>query len=179
MSETRKSKLCRMCYEEIDERARRCPHCLRWQTRSAAILSSGLLGWLLGTLLVVGLVALFMHTILKPFRSPDECAVYAGQIQVTESHMLFGESKEGPVVLVVGRLRNNSDVEWESVHLQAEFFDESDSLVNVETEWQYGRHIMPWGESAFKVRGPADLPRERYATYSVTVTGAEDARRWP
>jgi len=179
MSEARKVKLCPSCYEAMDERARRCPHCLRWQTKSALLFGSPWLRFLLLMLLACWFPLLVIRAALRPLWPFEGYALYDGQIEVIESQMLFGESKEGPVVFVVGRLRNNSDVTWKDMHVEAVFLDESGSLVNVETQWQYGRHIAPRGESAFKVRGLADLPRERYAKHKVTVTGAEDARRWP
>ena len=179
MSETRKVKLCPSCYEAMDERARRCPHCLRWQTKSALLFSSGLL-WFALIVLTAGILPMLLgRMVMKRLWPAEGYPLYDGQIEVTESQMLFGESKEGPVVFVVGRLRNNSDVTWKDIDVQAVFLDESGSLVNVETAWQYGHHILPRGESAFKVRGPADLPRGRYAKHKVAVTGAEDARRWP
>lgn len=41
----------------------------------------------------------------------------------------------------------------------------------------YVSSIQPHGELAFKLRGPADLPRESYARCEVTVYSAKDARR--
>jgi len=179
MSETKKTKLCRTCYEEIDERARRCPHCLAWQTTRAFLFGSQFL-WLPVLVLAAWFMPVLMaRALVGPFFRSGTYVVYDGQIEVTESRMLFGDTKDGPVVFVVGRLKNNSDIGWDDIELQAQFFDESHALVNVEAESHYGRHIMPRGESAFKVRGPADLPRERYARYAVMVTGAVDARRWP
>jgi hypothetical protein len=164
-----------MCLQEIDRRARACPHCGHWQWR-----------WQVQALLfvVVPCVALVGYAAWLERRSDrhdgiEQTVAYRGQIAVLQSEMFKGTSADGDVVFVVGKLRNESDVEWEDVEIEAEFLDPQGRLIDVEVEERYFEHLVPHGEMAFKVRLIADRPVEEYADHKVFVGRAEDSRRTP
>jgi hypothetical protein len=177
MREEHATKVCRICYEVIDERAKRCPHCLQWQSKSALLRYSPVVSGLLLMALLIAAWVVMGSLLVRAFRGSTDYVVYQGQLQVVESRMLFGESAKGPVVFVVGTIKNTSAAEWKDIHLQARFKDPEGKLIDVKAESTYSRRIMPHGEMAFKAAGPAELPKERYAAYEVGVVSAEDARR--
>lgn len=172
-------KVCGICYQEIHEKARRCPFCLHWQSKSAFVRHSPTVAFLvvLGAFFVVQTI--FASRLAAGLKGPEHYTVYRDQLKVTESRLLFGQSNEGPVVFVVGKIKNTSDVEWEYVRISAEFRDREGKLIDVVAEPLHIWGVMPHGEVAFKVRGPADLPAESYASYDVVVASAEDASRRP
>ena len=173
--EERQTKPCRMCCEEIDIRARACPQCGQLQ-RSVQL-------WIfIPMALLIAATFVGAEMMSRRFRvamHDPEALPYSGQIRVTESRMLKGTSADGDTVFVVGRLRNESDVEWEQIEMEVEFLDPEGQLIDVEVERHYLAHILPRGEMAFKLRTVADRPVEQYADYKVFVRWADDARRSP
>ena len=175
--EEQSTKQCRMCFREIDRRARACPYCGNWQGRVqlAVFVPVLLLGFGLG------LVAYgeWLGRRLRPDGRAAGAVAYHGQISVTQSEMFKATSADGDIVFVVGKLRNESDVEWEQVGVEAEFFDPQGRLIDVEAEDHYLEHLIPHGEMAFKVRVVADRPLEEYADHKACVDYAKDIRRNP
>ena len=177
MAEERTTKICRICYEPMDERARRCPRCLQWQSKSAFFRCSPAVSVSIAAVVLMTAWVLMVSLFTRALRGPTDYVLYEGQLQVSDSRMLFGESPKGPVVFVVGMIKNTSAVEWKSIEVQARLKDAEGKLIDVKTESTYSRRIMPHGEMAFKAVGPAELPKERYAAYEVSVVSAADARR--
>jgi len=179
MSNEQQTKTCSECCEPMNARAHVCPHCGRLQWRNA---------WprmMIGFVPVLAICVAAMvwsQRIAHRFESganPQGLETYAGQIKVTDSRMEFGQSPEGPVVLVVGMMKNDSDIPWEDVAVVAQFYDPQGRRIDVSYDRQYLACILPHGEMAFKLRAHADLPRESYARYEVSVPFAEDTRRAP
>ncbi|KPK64622.1 MAG: hypothetical protein AMK73_04595 [Planctomycetes bacterium SM23_32] len=85
----------------------------------------------------------------------------------------------GPIVYVVGRMKNESDVAWERVGFQATFCDAGGRLIDAATEGDFPGMVLPHAEVAFKVSGSKHLPMSRYADHKVSVVEAEQARLWP
>ena len=169
------TKQCKMCLQEIDRRAQACPHCGHWQWRwqRQVIVPVLIVG---ATLFVYGE---WLERRMDPENRLDRAVAYRGQIVVTQSEMLKGTSAEGDVVFIVGKLRNESDVEWEDVGVEADFFDAQGRLIDVEVEKHYLEYLVPHGEMAFKVRVIADRPVEEYADHKVFVGHAQDIRCTP
>lgn len=178
MADERETKLCKTCFEQIDIRARMCPHCGRWQWKNA------LRSWApyFAVILVLGGACVLPLTRIARFQEGIAGAAavrYTGQIEVTQSEMFFGQSKDGPTVFVVGKVKNNSDVTWESIHMEVQFMDPEGKLIDVEVQAHCLSKILPHGEMAFKLRAVAEMPRERYDSYQVSVRAAQDARATP
>jgi len=177
MAEERATKVCRICYEPIDARAWRCPHCLQWQSKGAILRHSQALSVFIFAVLFIAGWVFAVSLLEQTLRGPTDYVVYEGQLQVSDSRMLFGESPKGPVVFVVGMIKNTCGVEWKNIEVQARLKDSEGKLIDVKTEVTYSRRVMPHGEMAFKAEGPVELPKERYAGYEVSVVSAEDGRR--
>jgi hypothetical protein len=169
-------KQCTVCFEEIDSRARACRYCGHWQKR-------GFVRTILPILIFMAVMVVYgeslivrAHTLSRP---SQEGVAYNGQIVVTQSEMFKGTSPDGDVVYVVGKLRNESDVEWDQIEVEAQFFDPQGKLIDADVQKRYVTHLLPHGEMAFKVRTVADRPLDEYATYKVSVKSAEDIRSSP
>lgn len=184
MTEQRPTKTCQMCYGQIDERARRCPHCRHPQTKLRSwfarhpLVTAAIIG-----VVVVGLMWLWAVTVQRlwnPYRSGRACP-YRDHIQVVSSETVFGDSKDGPVVCVIGTLENKSDVAWEQIQLEAQFLDSAGKLIDVakEPRLYYVSHMLPRSQAAFKVRALRDFPKDKYASHKVFVRSAKDDRTWP
>ena len=91
-------------------------------------------------------------------------------------HYASADDKCGPTVSVVGKLRNNSDIPWKDIYLEAQYFDSGGTMIDANGAEQYGLSILPHEEVAFRVRGPADRSETEYASHKVFVRSARDAR---
>jgi hypothetical protein len=111
------------------------------------------------------------------FTRGEPFQAYADQIVVVESKLEFGRDQDGPIVAVVGTLRNESAVDWKDVRLQAEFFNAQDALFDVNQENECRCPSLPAGQKiAFKVSFPRQFPEKEYVRHSVRVLSAKDVR---
>jgi hypothetical protein len=176
MSDEHRTRICSHCYEPMDAHARFCPHCGLVQWRNAWLRAAAVAVPMLLVCVVAMVWCTRLQRRLEAATHPGQPA-YTGQIKVTESRMEFGQSPDGPVVLVVGMMKNESDIAWNELNLDVAFYDQRGKLIDVDAKDFSVATIQPHGELAFKLRGPSDLPRETYARYEVTVRSAEDANR--
>ncbi len=153
--------------------AKKCPYCHQWQGRWAFLYHPAVMV----VLLMVPLVA-FMLITRRELGTKENFSAYRDRIVVTESSMHFSaaDDKCGPTISVVGTIRNNSEVAWEDVYLEAQYFDAGGKMIDANGAQQYGLLIPPHGEVAFRVRGPADRTEQEYTSHKVFVRSARDAR---
>ena len=165
-----KSRVCKMCYEQIDSRAKICPYCRQWQWKWAWALR------LAGPALAMIGVCVFMFALYTSFFSEGEqFSDYADQIEVLSSEHRFGNRKGYSTVTVVGVLRNNSNVEWSNVQYEVRFFDSESILIDAGNGNDlYFAGLPSQGERAFKVSFPMEFPREEYISHMVRVVYAEE-----
>jgi hypothetical protein len=157
----------------------RCPHCAHWQSR-LLWLSVTPAGWVLSWLVVFSIwclpLLLLVTTVLPFMELGASSAPYRDQLHVTHSEMLVGARPDGPVVAVVGTLRNDSALKWYLVTVEVRFRDNKGRLVDVARRLLLP--IQPHDEAAFRAETAADLPLELYTAYEVRVAYAREAR-WP
>lgn len=174
MTQERQTKLCRTCYEPIDQRAKKCPYCRMQQTRWAiafhpAVVAAAVLVCLL-------LLAALAFGLMGPLRKGEDFAKHQGEVEVLKSEMLYDALEDHRIVGVVGELKNNSDIPWERVQIEVQFMDQEGRLIDTVTDVLFSGEIRPGATRFFRASQPAYLPKERYASYEVRVTGARDAR---
>ena len=84
-------------------------------------------------LLIVPMIMVFalMGMMLqRTFSQGEDFQKYSNQIKVSDTRLQFGESKCAHTVAVVGRMRNESPVDWKDVHFQVEFRDADGNLID-------------------------------------------------
>lgn len=176
MEEHRK-KPCKMCCEEMDARARRCPHCRAWQSRWVILSHPYAVALWCALVFAVPWAAhlVLLNAVTGFFDTGRDFAEYQNQLHVVHSDMVFGATDSGPVAAVVGRIRNDSDVTWSSVQIEVQFKDQQGRLVDTVTEIRFFRAILPGAEMPFKASVVAEQPLERYASWDVIVRSAREA----
>ncbi len=92
--------------------------------------------------------------------------------------MLHGHDSDGPTVAVLGLLRNDGDVDWTDVQIEAQFFDADGRLVDTATEFFHRGHVLAGREVAFRVGLASEHPPEDYASYAVFIRHAKDSSVW-
>lgn len=174
MSETSESAgLCPFCREPIKARAKRCPHCQQWQGRWALAYHPAVMI----ALLMIPILAFSVIT-RRQFSSRENFIGYVDQIAVLESSMHYQASDEkcGPTISAIGKIRNNSDVAWKDIYLEAQYFDSGGTMIDANGGEQYGLTLPPHQEVAFRIRGAADRGEQEYASHKVFVRSARDGR---
>jgi hypothetical protein len=169
------TKICPLCAETVKSEAKVCPHCRHWLKKwslpspyvsGAAVLTV----WIL---VAVGFTA-FLQKIEGP---KTDFAEYRDQISIVNSQ--FSQQMQGSNLwnTVVGVLTNDSNVNWQDVQVEAQFFDKSGTMNDAITarDNYLGVVILPHGEAAFKIEGRAAHPTVDYVTNKLYVRWAKDA----
>jgi hypothetical protein len=168
-------KACKMCCMEIPREARKCPYCQHFQRRSALFLYHPGFATVLAGLPMFAL----WFFLAQLFHRGEDYEQYKDQISITESEAVFGESKSGGTVGVIGMISNKSSVPWTDVRFHVEFFDSAGKRVDVAQRGQYEFHLPPRGTLSFKVSFGREFPQSNYVKHSVHIASAKDARaKW-
>ncbi|MHC4543571.1 MAG: FxLYD domain-containing protein [Planctomycetota bacterium] len=168
------SKTCKMCYKEMDSRAKKCPYCQHWQSKFSKIV------WhpAFAVFLIMGFIVVFgvIFESLFVFDKGEDFAPYRNQITIRKSELKFGETSHGPTVVVMGEIKNNSNLSWKDVQLEVRFYDNNNKLIDTDQKNKYSFVIPANDISTFKVSIPREFPEEQYANCKVRILSAKDAR---
>jgi len=179
MTKTYEQKTCGMCGMEIPGMARKCPYCHVFQNRFSRATGHPLFGISIGLVAFVAITSVYGGLMQRMFDRGEDFQRYADQISVHDVRIEFGQLEGEPTVVVLGRLKNRSDIGWEDVKLLGEFYDADGDLVDVSHRGCLMYHVPAGGEVAFKISRGREFPESRYATARVKVLSAKDTRaRW-
>ena len=167
------TKECSTCGEPIKSRARRCPHCHTWVSKWRIDTTHPIYQctWLF---IFVAVMWFFMIPIL----SKSDYSDYHNSLTVSESKMHFSETGSHAHISVIGNVTNSSEITWEDIHFEAQFFDSAGKLIDVITDTDYALVIQANGQSAFRVRGRADKPKELYDHFEIQIKKARESNKW-
>lgn len=168
------SKTCKMCYKEIDSRAKKCPYCQHWQSKISMTVRHPAFALFLtmGFIVVFGVIfeSLFV------FDKGEDFATYRNQITISKSKLKFGETSHGPTVVVIGEMKNNSNLSWKDVQLEVRFYDNNNKLIDTDQKNKYSFEVPANDISTFKVSIPREFPEAQYASCKVRILSAKDSR---
>jgi len=181
MSNEQAIKTCRMCYQQIDKRARRCPYCGTAQSLWAHPLIGFIPAAALMAAVMIALGMMIRLTVVGVFGRGEPFAGHRGELEVVESDRFFGKDSRGiETVTGVGIIRNNGSIPWRDVSVEVRFLDSQGRLLDTAMDYGFNRTVMPNDDSAFKASASLRKPQEEYASHKVFVCGAVDARsNWP
>jgi len=174
--EENESKLCKMCYKEIDRRAKKCPYCHHWQNKISMIVwhpafpISIVLVFYLAVFILMGVAFESM------FDKGEDFTPYRNKITISESELKFGEAESGPTVVVMGKMTNDSSLSWKDIQLEVRFYDPNKNLIDTDQKNKYSFVVPANDVSMFKVSIAREFPEEQYDTCEVRVLSATDAR---
>jgi hypothetical protein len=162
---------------DIPAKAKKCPFCHHWQhwlSLTVVHPAFGFVFFAIPLMIFYILITVWFH---NQFSKGEPFQKYAGQITVVESKIEFGQDHNGPVVAVVGKIKNTSPVDWKEVRIHAEFFNAKDALIDVDQQSEYQSPSLPAGqEIGFKVYFPRQFPEKEYVRHKIRVISAKDAR---
>jgi hypothetical protein len=157
---------------EIPNGSRKCPYCHHFQNRLVLFLYHPGFAALVVMLPFVVMMVVFASMMNRG----QNFAVYASQMAVTNSRIVFGEKKSGPTVAVIGTIKNLSPVPWKDAYFHVDFFDSAGKLTDSGAVENY-EYYLPANETAsFKLSFAREFPETNYIRTVVRVVGAKDAR---
>jgi hypothetical protein len=130
-------------------------------------------------------LAIFVVPVLVPFvllgimyrsmfQQGERFALYKDQIEILQSEVRFGERESGPTVSVIGKLKNNSDVDWTDIRIEVQFFDGEGNLIDAKHHCEFSMILAAGQTAGFKVPSVREFPQQQYASHKVTITHAKD-----
>jgi hypothetical protein len=175
-------KTCPMCCGELPVAAKRCPHCQHFQHKLFTLPFEHPRLMLIPVALILFLfiTAISIPSMMLKSLADDgeDYADHRYALGVFDPQVAFG-MKQGrddtyETVVVLAEIRNTSEITWTDIRLEAKAFDAAGQLTDVEHEREHCLIIPPHGEATVKVVFARQFPKEKYATCSVRVTGADE-----
>jgi len=177
--EEMQSNLCKMCYKEIDSRAKKCPYCHHWQSKFSMVVRNPAFGVAVVLMCFILTWSMFVMTFAKMWDKGEDFTLYREQISIGETKLKFGEHKcGGPSVIVMGDMINNSDVPWKDVNIEVQFYNRDKQLTDTDQKNKYSFVVPANDVSKFKVSMLREFPEEQYFSVKARVLSAKDARAW-
>lgn len=126
----------KQCYaygEEVKSTAKRCPHCQTWLRKWGIDPSDPkfVIWW------IVIVITVIVTTILATaiFKSEDKkFHDYRSRLTITESKLHYSYEECCSSVSVLGKIKNESDIPWEDIHFEVQFYDSENKLIDTFSE---------------------------------------------
>ncbi|KPK82933.1 MAG: hypothetical protein AMJ81_08845 [Phycisphaerae bacterium SM23_33] len=169
-------KRCKFCFEEMDARAVKCPHCQSWQSRGASLRGSPgvrLAAAVVPLIILAPLLFFSFRNLLSLDRlsGKGDFEKHRSGIKIVQPKMTFDSYD----VVILGKVKNDTPVDWEDLQLEMTFKDADGTVIDTDTEKLY--ITLPAGkETSFKVRSNRAGPKESYHAFDIRVTWAEKSR---
>jgi RNA polymerase subunit RPABC4/transcription elongation factor Spt4 len=174
MSEQTAMKTCRMCAMEIPAKAKKCPYCHHWQNWYRIFAPNKSL--MAGLIIVILVLICFQIVMNKMFDRGRGFAPYRSQISLLDTEMVFGDGQCGPIIAIMGRIKNDSDVVWRDVQYEVEFHDAAGKMVDTVQGGQYSSVVQAHQIHPFKFSSEREFPKESYVSFQIRVLTARDAK---
>lgn len=178
MTQESQAKICKMCGMGIPVMAKKCPYCHHWQRWLSLQNPSFLIPLIFIPLMI--LYGILMQTLLgRMVREWEPFQKHSQEVRLIEHKMEFGEDQCGPAVIIVGKVKNGTQVDWKDVRFQVDFFDPKGQLFDTGQQEAYTYRLSAGQECPFKVSFRRQFPEKEYAKHSVRIISAVDSRQWP
>lgn len=172
------TKQCRACKEDINASASWCPKCHRPQSAIRALIAPQAL-----VILVAGLAGYWYFTNQAMEGSFDQFssdAIYetSGILEISEVSMQVGKSGCKTCVTTLGKITNQSDQPYSSIHLEVTYYNEAGKVIDVVNDENMDLVIGPGADGRFRVKTTPASEADQYARSEVRVTKAKPDRSW-
>lgn len=168
--------VCKMCYMEINPKAKKCPYCQHFQNKWLMIAYHPL-SFILSMVMMVASMGTLLET---HFSEGESFANHRGTVSVADTRMAFGVSgceHKSPTIAIFGRIQNNSLVSWKDVRLEATFFDKEGRLIDATQKEQYSFMVAAKDSGIFKLSFQREFPEAQYDSFKVRIISAKDERK--
>lgn len=164
------SKICKTCLEEINSKAKVCPHCRAPQTPFQQVIPY------LPVLIILSIFLFFDSVIFT-----DEAEVFSShrnELTITDSEFTLNDCCNALYVTTIGKIINTSESSWEYFKIQVDYFNEEGDLIDSVSDTDYGLVSHPGEVSTFRVQARAATTIQNYSSHQVTIMYAEDTDGW-
>ncbi|MBU0533799.1 MAG: FxLYD domain-containing protein [Candidatus Omnitrophica bacterium] len=166
-------KECKSCYQQIDSRAKRCPHCHHWQTKFSVFIHHPLSGFIYGFLFIAIMFTAIYFIGKKVEKSFDYTYRDFSQDSglIIKSHHEWFPTEDS--FNVVGVVANTGSDAWGSINIEVELFDKEGKFVYECSEYIRGT-LRPGEEENFVVdcSGCDKAPIPKFDHYEIKITNA-------
>ncbi len=172
-------RICPLCAEIIDVKAKLCPHCRQWLTwKSFRHPMVGMLVHVLPVTVVWVVLMSVMFSNLERLQNPKPYySEFPNSLKILESRMNWARTENGLRIYVTGVLTNTSPVTWKEAEFDCRFFDSRGMLMDAGTGHGYAT-ILPFDDDAFRVAIIPTAPTNKYASFKISVGNARNAKGW-
>lgn len=168
------TKTCPHCAEIIRAVAKRCPRCRRELVKTTA---ATWIKFAISYILVLSPILIASWWLRDLSGLGESFDAHRSQIIVTNTTMHYSESGNTNTITVVGYLINESALAWNTLQIEAQFFDSNGKLVDTATEILPSQELPSHMTQAFRIRATAAMTGDQYASHKVFIRTAKDARK--
>jgi len=173
-------KHCILCKKEIHLEAKKCPHCLSWQSKWLSDMQNpktGLLYMLGVFILTISVLAAFdayessQENDKRNTTTNPETSYKIIEILETEANYYKCDETFNCIV-ITGHLNNPSNKTWANVYFHIEYFDSNKNLIDNYSEKESELIIPKQSKTSFKLANRAYKNKEAYSSHKVTIRHA-------
>ena len=171
---------CRVCREVIASDAKRCPKCRSWQSGWRALWSPSTpqsLGYqLVVTVVIIALMIPLMKYVF--FSGGKDFEDYRDKLQLETPSISFTKADKRDLVVVVGTIKNQSDVTWRNIHVEARFLNPKGEMVDSQSYDLRDVIVRANTDAAYRVTAYAVRPASEYNRVALVITSARSKSWW-
>lgn len=178
--ESESTTICKMCYMDINPKAKKCPYCQHFQYKWSKVAFHPLFPLILMIIVMVIAIPAIIKIFQPIFYEGEPFSLYSSAVSVVETKMVFGTSAsehKSPTVVILGKIQNDSPISWEDVRIEATFFDKDGALIDATQKEEYSFLVNARDSGTFKLSFNREFPEVQYVSFKVRIISAKDERK--
>ena len=160
------TKPCMVCGEQIQEVAKRCPHCHQMQSRLVQFSNTG---WALLLVVLIGAAFLIYVATRETARWVD----HAADVKVTEVKLKTTNGQDKPEMSCMALLKNEGSHTWKELVIEASFLSSEGQVIDTTTQRARDAVLREHGEARVRVLDRAAWEPGDYSRCQIQIKDAQ------